>query len=670
MVFFRTVTLIAVLKVLGVWTFTLARDSPDLSGTRPVSPVISLLKKLLAELEAESLRDEKIYKEMKCWCDTNDREASKAIENGKARDAELTSSVEENTAGTARLSTEVKNLESDIESQDLSLDQASSLRKKQLAEFTQDEKELLEAIGALKAAITVMKKHHSFLQKPRVASELLQVMNGHERLVRKALTREQRTRFFSMLQTDVYETYNPQSGEIFGILEQMLESFQENLKASQQEEQRNQRQFDALKNSLEQSISMDSDAANTKKNEDAATIEAKAQAAQELSDTEAQVEADEKFLAAVRSKCAVTDRDWEERQRTRDLETDAITKALEILSADNAHDNFRRTFSASLLQVHSSSGDRSRAARILLRAADHSHNSHLAFVANRVVLDSFTKVKKAIDDMVTDLQTQKADDIKHKDWCVAESENQDIQAQEISQNQEDLKGEIASTQKVIVNLKATVADLSDEINMLNKNKNQASVEREEENHQFRIELSDHDEARRVLTEAFTALTVDFSLTQTGVHQPVDALDRAPPPEGFEKYEKKLSDPKELLQRILTRLDGMTTDIKRAEGEAQMVYEQFLKATNKDLIAKSERLVDEKVSLAKAEKRLVQHEENLSTQNLMQQQLEKLGDNLHTSCDFVLKNFDLRQSAFADEILALKQAKSVLSGDQSRVNESL
>merc|ERR1712107_809616 len=103
-------------------------------------------------------------------------------------------------------------------------------------------------------------------------------------------------------------------------------------------------------------------------------------------------------------------------------------------------------------------------------------------------------------------------------------------------------------------------------------------------------------------------TVDFSLTQTGVHQPVDALDRAPPPEGFEKYEKKLSDPKEMLQSILTRLDGMTWDIKRAEGEAQMVYEQFLKATNKDLIAKSERLVDEKASLAKAEKRLAEHEE--------------------------------------------------------------
>jgi hypothetical protein len=667
MVFLKTITFIAVLNVLRVSTLTLERSTPEVEGSRPVSPVISLLKKLLAELEAESARDEKIYKELRCWCQTNDREATKAIADGKDLDVQLTSSVEENTANTARLSTQVKNLESDIASHQASLDQATALRKKQLADFTQNEKELLEAIGALKAAITVMQKHHSFLQKPRVVSNLLQVIKGHDHLLRKTLTQEQRTRVLSLFQTNDRETYNPQSGEIFGILEQMLESFQANLKATQEEEQRDQHEFDALKANLEQSISMDSDAANTKKNEDAATKEANAKAKQELADTESQTEADEKFLAAVRSKCAVTDREWEERQRTRGLEVDAITKALEILSSDNAHDNFRRTFSVSLLQVSSPSGDRSRAARLLLSAADRTHSSQLALVANRVVLDSFTKVKEAIDKMVTDLKKQKADDIKHKDWCVQERQAHDIQAQEISQDQEDLNAQISATKTRIEDTKKIVGELSEEISILLKNKNQAGVEREEENQQFRTELADHDEARRVLTEAFTTLTVDFSLTQTGEHQPVDPLDRAPPPAGFERYEKKLEEPKQMLQNILTRLDAMTTDITRAEEEAQMVYEKFLRATNQDLIAKNARLIDEKSILAQAEKDLSEHEENLATQNLMQKQLEKLSDNLHTSCDFVLRNFDLRQAAFADEIQALNQAKSVLSGDQSSVS---
>merc|ERR1712107_259318 len=35
--------------------------------------------------------------------------------------------------------------------------------------------------------------------------------------------------------------------------------------------------------------------------------------------------------------------------------------------------------------------------------------------------------------------------------------------------------------------------------------------------------------------------------------------------------------------------------------------------------------------------------------------------LHASCDFILKNFDIRQTARDEEIEALKQAKAILSG---------
>jgi len=37
--------------------------------------------------------------------------------------------------------------------------------------------------------------------------------------------------------------------------------------------------------------------------------------------------------------------------------------------------------------------------------------------------------------------------------------------------------------------------------------------------------------------------------------------------------------------------------------------------------------------------------------------------LNGECDFILKNFDLRQEAQAEEIAALRQAKAYLSGEQ-------
>merc|ERR1712078_310379 len=50
-------------------------------------------------------------------------------------------------------------------------------------------------------------------------------------------------------------------------------------------------------------------------------------------------------------KCSLTDKEWEERQKTRQLEMEAVSKALAVLSGDDAHDLFTRTFSPALLQV-------------------------------------------------------------------------------------------------------------------------------------------------------------------------------------------------------------------------------------------------------------------------------------------------------------------------------
>jgi len=44
-----------------------------------------------------------------------------------------------------------------------------------------------------------------------------------------------------------------------------------------------------------------------------------------------------------------------------------------------------------------------------------------------------------------------------------------------------------------------------------------------------------------------------------------------------------------------------------------------------------------------------------------EQLSNYNGELHSSCDFVLKNFELRQTARDEEVEALRQAKAILSG---------
>merc|ERR1719350_1851425 len=86
----------------------------DAAKNRPVSKVITLLKDMLKQLEKEAEEDEEIYDKMACWCETNDKEKTKSIAEAEERIEDLTRKIEDLTANSARLNTEIKNLEREV----------------------------------------------------------------------------------------------------------------------------------------------------------------------------------------------------------------------------------------------------------------------------------------------------------------------------------------------------------------------------------------------------------------------------------------------------------------------------------------------------------------------------------------------------------------------------
>jgi hypothetical protein len=215
------------------------------------------------------------------------------------------------------------------------------------------------------------------------------------------------------------QSYAPQSGEIFGILKQMKETFETNLSASQKEEMANQKAYEDLKAAKEEEIAAGQAQIDSKTQELADTDEKLAQSKQDVEDTKASLSADEQFLMMLKEKCQMTDKEWEERQKTRSLEMEAVSKALAILSSDDSHDLFTKTFNpASFVQTATdASSARDKASATLMAIAKKTKNPRLATLATQVRLDAFTRVKKAIDDMIAQLLQEKADEIKHKDFC-------------------------------------------------------------------------------------------------------------------------------------------------------------------------------------------------------------------------------------------------------------
>merc|ERR1711972_994267 len=193
--------------------------------------------------------------------------------------------------------------------------------EKQLAEFNEEEKDALEAISALKAAVTVLSKHNSLLQIPKshmdgVAASVQNQMQKHASLLAGVLTHAQRKAIASFVQSpeDYFDaaptfkqSYAPQSGEIFGILKQMKETFETNLSASQKEELANQKAYEELKAAKEDEIAAGQAQLDTKTQELASTDEKNAQAKQDIEDTKASLSADEQFLLMLKEKCSLTD---------------------------------------------------------------------------------------------------------------------------------------------------------------------------------------------------------------------------------------------------------------------------------------------------------------------------------------------------------------------------
>merc|ERR1719375_1533232 len=83
-----------------------------------------------AELEVEGKKDEEMYDQMACWCETNDKEKTKAIADGKQKIVELTSTIEQSAASAKRLETEIQTLTANIAELSQALVEAEDIRAK------------------------------------------------------------------------------------------------------------------------------------------------------------------------------------------------------------------------------------------------------------------------------------------------------------------------------------------------------------------------------------------------------------------------------------------------------------------------------------------------------------------------------------------------------------
>merc|ERR1712217_125165 len=117
----------------------------------------------------------------------------------------------------------------------------------------------------------------------------------------------------------------------------------------------------------------------------------------------------------------------------------------------------------------------------------------------------------------------------------------------------------------------------------------------------------------------------------------------------------------VIEQILEDSKALEAETISGEAKAQADYEKFVADSNGLIKGLQAAITSQTKAIASA--RGDSAEANLDLENTIGEldSLAQYEADLHEQCDFVLKNFDIRQKARLQEMEAVQAAKAILSG---------
>jgi chromosome segregation ATPase len=282
----------------------------------------------------------------------------------------------------------------------------------------------------------------------------------------------------------------------------------------------------------------------------------------------------------------------------------------------------------------------------------------------------FEKVIGMIDDLVAELKQEQLDDDNKKEYCDAQFDLSDDKKKSLEKTVADLETSIAEAKENIGTTKEEIDALEDAVRALDKSVAEATEQRKDENEDYKALMAGNAAAKELIGFAKNRLNKFYN---PKLYKPPAAMAQIrahsgdappPPPEAVEAYSKK----GEESNGIIAMMDALSADLQKemteaeaTEKDAQGDYEQFMSDSANKRAEDSKSLTDKEGALAQLGEMLdTQSSEKTSTEKTLEATNSYIAS-LHAECDWLVKYFDMRKEARANEIDALGKAKAVLSG---------
>merc|ERR1719337_105908 len=413
----------------------------------------------------------------------------------KASIEELTQKVLNLKGKTATMKAEAAQLEKDITANIDGANEATTIREKETADYEQQRSDLEQAIGALERAIGILtgagEKTASALQQ----AEILSVAGGVRGALRLmpsgedfgTLTEENRAfveamfgppskfygthaKFSGIQQKGPFGDYAPASGAIQGILKGMYDSFTSDLESKNADQAMKQKQYEELSATKSAELATLQSTLEKKKETLGEDTKTMTDSSVERDETQAQLADDEKFFEETKTACKAKADEWAERSRLRTEELAGVNKAIEILTSDEASATFGKATSM-LLQTAQRSATKHAgrdAAFATLKALAGKHHSLRMAALSALVQTSteghFDVVITSVDKMLAELRQEEQDDITLRDYCQAEENKVETEAEDLKHEMDTIQGLIdrltAKKDETIADRKQTETDIA------------------------------------------------------------------------------------------------------------------------------------------------------------------------------------------------------------------
>jgi len=432
----------------------------------------------------------------------------------------------------------------------------------------------------------------------------------------------------------------------------MKESFEDNLKKSKDDEAKAVAEYNQLKTAKTEELTAGKEALASKKAELASTDEKLANSRSDLEDTNDALDADTKFMVDLKAKCENMDAAYQARQKVRSEEQSAVSEALEIITSDDAKDlMFFQMSSKASVGKRVNVALRAR----VVKALQQAKRPMVSVLAMMAQTDVMAKVKEAIDNMVVELKKQQKDEVKKKDYCTEELYQNERQTTQKYELKADLETKIADLTALEQELKDGIEAAAAEVAANQIAMKQAAEDKQKQNKEFQMTITDQQATQKILQKALDRLKAFYVKKGTGFVHLHHHLHK-----GYKKSSGSNS-VMAMIQGIITESKIVEKDALEDEQAAQTTYEQFVKDTSAANKKLNKEITDMTEQQAKTQEDLVAAKADIMANHQALEKLSELAGNLHSDCDFLLKNFAARQAARTTEMDALNQAKAILSG---------